>query len=51
MDRLEIAYINIVEMPAGHLVRVEWADDDLKADKFYFDTIDEVLAFLETNLD
>ena len=37
----------------GYLVRVDFESDgdEYKDDKFFFDTADEVLAFLETNLD
>ena len=52
-DILEIDEVNIAMIANGHLVRVEYKEDgdDWRREKFFFDTIDEVLAFIETNLD
>ena len=53
VEELKIARININLVSNGYYIRVEFDDndDDWRIDKFIFETKDEVLAFLETNLD
>ena len=53
--RIESFYISIIEN--GYIIRVSLVDDAQVVDdrwqekKFFFETKDEVIAFLETNLD
>lgn len=53
VEELKIDCVNIGIIANGYLVRVEFGEvgDDWIREKFFFDTSDEVLAFLETNLD
>ena len=51
---MEIDRINIRKIANGWIVDMEYDtgnDDDWVHEKFYFATIVEVLAFIETNLD
>ena len=51
---MEVDGAYISKIANGYTVRIEFDpgnDDEYVREKFYFENTDEVLAFLETNLD
>jgi hypothetical protein len=50
---LPIDGIYIDKIANGYLIRIDYEPDgdDYKTEKFFFNTVGEVLTFIETNLD
>ena len=52
-EKLNIERFSIRSIANGYTVRVDYEEDsdNWKDETFYFSTVTEVIAFLETNLD